>query len=70
MKDYETKTFQCEGICPKCGSSNLIWGDADNDGDGVGYEFECEDCGCTGTEWYNLVYAETIVDIYDDDDDN
>lgn len=31
MKDYETKTFQSEGICPKCGSSNLIWGDADDD---------------------------------------
>jgi predicted nucleic-acid-binding Zn-ribbon protein len=49
------------GKCPKCGSENLEWGNTEIDGEGLGYEFECNDCGCQGTEWYNLTYVETIV---------
>ena len=50
----------CQGKCPKCGSENLEWGNTEIDGEGLGYEFECNDCGCQGTEWYSLTYVETI----------
>ena len=49
----------CQGKCPKCESENLEWGNTEIDGQSLGYEFECNDCGCQGTEWYDLVYVET-----------
>ena len=51
-----------QGECSKCKSTNLDYGervDADNS---IGYEFKCDDCGCTGVEWYELAYSETIMD--------
>lgn len=49
------------GKCPKCGSSNLEYGNTELEGESLGYEFECNECGCDGIEWYELIYSETII---------
>ena len=49
------------GQCPKCGSINLEYGNTELEGESLGYEFECRDCGTEGTEWYDLEYSETII---------
>ena len=46
-----------EGECPNCGSENIEYDCAEIDGDGVGYEYQCNDCGHYDTEWYDLVFA-------------
>lgn len=51
----------CQGDCPKCGSDNLEYGNTELDGETLGYEFECRECGCQGIEWYDLEYSETTV---------
>ncbi|MBR4315947.1 MAG: hypothetical protein IKP65_03120 [Alphaproteobacteria bacterium] len=57
---------QCQGECPCCGSKNIEYIDQDIDGvEQIGYEAECDDCGCTFTEWYSLNYVETIADDED-----
>lgn len=53
------------GCCPKCGSDNLTYEDTQLEADMLGYEFTCDECGAEGTEWYELVYTESI--IYDED---
>lgn len=53
---------KCLGMCPKCGSDNLEYGNTELEGNYLGYEFECRQCGCEGTEWYKLVYEETVTD--------
>ena len=50
------------GVCPKCGSENIEYGDTNISGDSLGYEFECQDCGCCATEWYDLTFVETVSD--------
>ena len=49
----------CEGNCPKCGSDDLEFFDTIKDGMSLGYEFECNECGSQGTEWYNLEYVDS-----------
>ena len=55
IKDVEKK----QGRCPNCGSGNLKYGDLEygDFGDTVYYEFECENCGKRGREWYELQYV-------------
>lgn len=53
---------KCLGMCPKCSSDNLEYGNTELDGTYLGYEFECRQCGCEGIEWYKLVYEETTTD--------
>lgn len=53
--------MKCQGKCPKCGSENLEWGNQENDGEMLGYEFECNDCGTEGIDWYELNYVETTI---------
>ena len=56
------KDCKGQGHCPKCGSSNLEYGNTELDGENLGYEFECRECGCEGIEWYYLQYGGTSVD--------
>lgn len=57
------------GVCPKCGSSKLEYGDMDADGDSLAYAFDCLDCGTHGHEVYNLTFAFHEV-IGENDDKN
>ena len=52
-----------QGKCPKCGSQNLNYDtivDITPSEQSVCYPFECLDCGCMGSEYYNLVYTESV----------
>lgn len=47
-----------QGICPKCGSDGLIYGDTKKQDIAIGYLYVCDSCGFTGIEWYNLHFTE------------
>jgi len=48
-----------EGICPVCGAEgNLEFGSAEIDEGGVKYPWDCEDCGASGEEWYDMTFSE------------
>ena len=47
--------------CSVCGSDNVEHSNQEIDGDNVGYDIRCLDCGAYGKEWYQLVYHETIM---------
>lgn len=49
-----------EGVCPNCGSHDVTYGDSQLDGNSLGYNVECDQCHTRFTEWYDLVYSETI----------
>lgn len=44
------------GECPVCGSHNLSWGDCENTGEYIYYDWECDDCHAEGREWYKLLF--------------
>jgi len=46
----------CQGRCAKCGGDELEYGGRKVDGQELWYEYECEDCGDTGNEYYTLKY--------------
>lgn len=53
-----TNTIRHEqGVCPVCNSENLEYGSSDFEGDAVGYDWTCEDCGSYGMEWYELTFS-------------
>ena len=56
--------------CPACGSRNLEYGNTELDGESLGYEFTCKDCGNEAIEWYSLEYSTTTACIDDEDEDD
>jgi C4-type Zn-finger protein len=53
--------------CPKCKSHDLEFLEEGLDTDENGktvmyYEFICNKCEATGTEWYHLEYIKTVMD--------
>jgi Zn ribbon nucleic-acid-binding protein len=56
----KTKIKQEADHCPKCGASdNKMLYDrriADDDSVGIGYEYNCLECGFEGQEWHKLVF--------------
>ena len=52
---------QEQGVCPVCGGNSLSYGDSELEGESIGYEWTCDDCGGEGTEWYSLLFAEHII---------
>lgn len=46
-----------QGVCPVCDSKNINYGAMEVDGEGVCYPAQCEDCGATFHECYDLVFA-------------
>jgi len=44
--------YNIQGVCPKCGNSNLDYGYFHNEGDFGHYDYTCLDCGCEGLEYY------------------
>lgn len=52
---------QEQGVCPKC-KGTLSYGDSDLNGESIGYDWVCDDCGVEGVEWYSLVFSEHIIE--------
>ena len=46
-----------EGVCPVCGSTNVIYDLLKIIGDKVYYPVMCEDCHTTWEEYYNLIFS-------------
>jgi len=61
-----TETKECLGECPKCGSNNLDYGEAEILDTTLRYPVICLDCGKEFAEDYNIVYSETS---YSDNND-
>ena len=55
------KQINRQGMCPVCGKMNLDYDTLEIDGVSAGYPWACKDCGTQGTEWYNLIYVEQII---------
>ena len=51
-----------EGMCPLCGSENITYGVLEPYGEGIYYPAQCDDCGATFKECYNLTFG-THIDI-------
>ena len=59
--EKEFKTDEAEGICPKCNGGSISYsGDIVRDDAALGYKARCSDCGLFFTEWYLLVFDESI----------
>lgn len=43
--------------CPYCNHELLEYGVADFTEDMIYYPWECKNCGGTGEEWYDLIFA-------------
>ena len=59
MKNKE-QFVQEQGVCPVCGGT-LSYGFSEHDGESMGYEWTCDDCGVEGVERYSLLFAEHII---------
>ena len=46
-----------EGLCPKCGSDDLNYGDSQLEDDYVYYEGDCRECKIQFHEWYKLEFS-------------
>ena len=46
--------------CHACGSENIRYDGHEFDVDSVYVEYECEDCGSQGEEWYEITYIGSI----------
>lgn len=58
--DDEDRVRFCKNICPNCGSSNLVEHDEYFE-DTYDVDYECNDCGCSFTEYYEY----TCTEIYE-----
>ena len=55
-----TKVYK-QGVCPKCGSEAMDYGNGRNtrhDDNCIGYIFNCERCKFKGVEWYAQEFTE------------
>lgn len=50
------------GKCPKCGGYNLKYGVMQPIENSIYYPWECEDCGASGKEYYDLIFSEQELD--------
>ena len=46
--------------CPYCGEKNIGYEESGIDGESYYFECYCDHCEKAFTEWYDLVYSETI----------
>jgi len=46
-----------QGFCPVCNGSRLKYETSNISGEMLYYDYECEDCGFRGIEWYYLVFG-------------
>lgn len=57
MEEKQLNTYPEEGKCPICGSNKIYFSGSDIDSAGLTYHAECEECGTTFCECYDLVFA-------------
>lgn len=62
-KEYTNKM----GVCPICKEQNLKYRPASFNGDGLFFEYHCDNCGCDGSE--NYVMEFTGHTFYDEEID-
>ena len=47
---------ECVGQCTKCGSTDIIYGVIEPEGEGACYPYECNECSHEGKEHFVLKY--------------
>lgn len=52
----DQNSFDLQGECPVCRSSDLNYNPADIDNDTISYDWTCNNCGSQGTEWYTMEF--------------
>lgn len=50
------------GVCPHCGSMNLVYGSIEPEGEMIYYPWTCEDCSHSDKEWYDIIFSEHTED--------
>lgn len=51
------------GVCPKCGSEEVEYGDFTFEGTACFYEVVCAECELDFREWYELDFIESVETI-------
>lgn len=54
MNDKEETKWMSPGICPKCGSENVDFGDVEYQDNINWQDCKCKDCGCYWDEIYKF----------------
>lgn len=67
VRDNNDTVGETEGICPNCGGE-IEYGTAEPEGNSLGYEYFCSECGGSGIEWYDLDFDSQTVDGYENED--
>ena len=49
------------GVCPKCGHTELDYGESYPDDELYAYDWSCPHCKATGTEWYRMEFSSHAV---------
>lgn len=61
MERLDQNSFNAQGECPACGSSNLDYGAVEVDWDTASYDWTCCDCGSQWIEWYWLEFYSQML---------
>lgn len=67
VRDNNDTIGETEGVCPNCGGE-IEYGTAEPEGNSLGYEYFCSECGGSGIEWYDLDFDSQTVDGYENED--
>ena len=67
VRDNNDTIGETEGICPTCGGE-IEYGTAEPEGNSLGYEYFCSECGGSGKEWYDLDFDSQTVDGHENED--
>lgn len=64
VKNVDDLKFNRENTCPLCGSNNVVFDSSELDGGAMWYPCECEDCGATWQEVYEVTFnqVDEVVD--------
>lgn len=57
MEKENKEIVSAEGVCPICQSENVSYGVLEPDDDGIFYPVECDNCGATWNECYNIEFS-------------
>lgn len=46
-----------QGVCPICGSTDLVYRNIELEGESVYFPFRCLECGAKGNEVYETIFS-------------